>query len=340
MTDVARLAGCSQATVSFVLNNAPGVKISERMRSRVIEAALSLNYAQTKLAHHATEPADQSARAGVVGFVVDQLATSPEAVVAIESARQALWADGELLFATQTMNDPELEDATIDTLAAQGMVGLIYMTIFTRKVQVSPRIRKLPIPVVLLNCYSDDDRFPSVVPAELDGGQRATEHLILKGHRRIGMITGEPWMEATRDRLKGYRRSLAAADIPFDPTLVVQGNWSPSAGYDCTRRLLALPNRPTAIFCQNDRMAIGCYEALKEAGLRIPDDISVIGYDDEEIARHLYPQLTTVVLPHRAMAHWAVETLAELRSGAERSAGGVVKVSGPLIERDSVAAAR
>ena len=90
---------------------------------------------------------------------------------------------------------------------------------------------------------------------------------------------------------------------------MVEGDWSASAGYDATLKLLALKDRPTAIFCQNDRTAIGCYEALKEAGLRIPEDISVVGYDDEEISRHLHPRLTTSILPHRAMGQWAIEQL-------------------------------
>lgn len=91
-------------------------------------------------------------------------------------------------------------------------------------------------------------------------------------------------MQAAQDRLTGYRRALATADIPFDPELVIEGDWSASAGYSATMKLLSLAERPTAIFCQNDRTAIGCYEALKEAGLHIPGDMSVMGYDDEDIA--------------------------------------------------------
>ena len=131
-------------------------------------------------------------------------------------------------------------------------------------------VYELDIPVILLNCYTADHAFPAVVPSEIAGGQHSTRHLIRHGHRRIATITGEPWMEAAKDRLKGYRRALATADIPFDPELVVEGDWSASAGYAATEKLLALKDRPTAIFCQNDRTAIGCYEALKEAGLRIP----------------------------------------------------------------------
>ena len=100
--------------------------------------------------------------------------------------------------------------------------------------------------MVLLNCYSDDRRYSAVVPAEMAAVQRATLHLFDHGHRRIGMIAGEPWMEATRDPLKGYRRALADSGLPFDASLVVRGNWSAGSGYDGTLSLLALPERPTA----------------------------------------------------------------------------------------------
>lgn len=336
MTDVARAAGCSQATVSLVLNNAPGVKISAERRARVIEAARSLGYLPTAVAHLDVPPGPRPAAASVVGFVVDQLATSPEAVVAIEGARQASWLDARIVLTAQTMSDPEMEEKTIAALLAHGAEALIYMTIFTRKVAIPKALARLPVPVALLNCYAEGDPFPAVVPGEIEGGQAATAHLLAMGHRRIGMITGEPWMEAARDRLKGYRQALAAAGVHYDPTLVLQGNWSPSAGYECTRRLLALRDRPTAIFCQNDRMAIGAYEAIKEAGLHIPGDISVVGYDDEEISRHLFPQLTTVVLPHRAMGHWAMEQVTA--RPAARLRPGKVRIDCTLIARDSVRA--
>lgn len=335
MTDVARKAGCSQTTVSMVLNDAAGVTISREMRARVITAARSLNYAGATFVHLRAPQLALPARSGMIGFVIDQLATSPEAVVAIEGARQACWQDGSIVLAAQTMNDATMERETIAALAGNGVRGLIYMTIFTRKIDPPRALLSLDIPVVLLNCYIADDRFVAVIPSEIDGGAQATQAIVEAGHRRIGMITGETWMEAARDRTKGYRRVLRRAGIDHDPALVVPGDWSPSAGYEATRRLMALPDRPTAIFCQNDRMAIGCYEALKEAGLRIPEDISVVGYDDEEISRHLYPQLTTVVLPHRAMGHRAVELLNHSAKPGGR--GAVRRVEGTLIERASIA---
>jgi LacI family transcriptional regulator len=142
-------------------------------------------------------------------------------------------------------------------------------------------------------------------------------------------------MQAAQDRLTGYRRALATADIPFDPDLVIEGDWSASAGYSGTMRLLSLPEPPTAIFCQNDRTAVGCYEALKEKRLRIPEDISVIGYDDEDICRHLIPPLTTSVLPHMAMGEWAIEHLDTAVPPRERR-HEITKLECSLVKRSSV----
>nr|WP_314260099.1 LacI family DNA-binding transcriptional regulator [uncultured Devosia sp.] len=332
MTDVAREAGCSQATVSFALNHAPGIKLSSETRQRVFEAARRLGYV---VSPSTTVPSVAGRR---IGFIADQLATSPEAMVAIEGLTQASKPAGDMVLVAQTHNDAELEAGLIRSFVEQGVSALVYMTIFTREVELPQALRGLDIPVLLLNCYTPDQGFPAVVPSEIAGGQRSTRHLIEKGHRRIATITGEIWMEAAQDRLKGYRRALATADIPFDPALVMEGDWSASAGYDATRKLLALGEPPTAIFCQNDRTAIGCYEALKEAGLHIPRDMSVVGFDDEEISRHLHPRLTTSILPHRAMGHWIVEQIDELDIGAGRFP--LVKLECPLIERDSVALPR
>ena len=335
MTDIARAAGCSQATVSFVLNNTPGIKLSPQTRERVTEAARSLGY-RLPAANTGRQSSTATMLDGVIGFMVDQLATSPEAVVAIEGARQASWNAGNVVLVAQTMNDPVMEPRAVEALKAQRLSGLIYMTIFTREIDAPAFLYELDIPVVLLNCHTADYAFPAVVPSEIAGGQTATRHLIGHGHRRIATITGEPWMQAAQDRLKGYRRALATADIPFDPDLVIEGDWSASAGYAATVRLLALKERPTAIFCQNDRTAIGCYEALKEAGLHIPQDMSVIGYDDEEIARHLFPPLTTSILPHLAMGQWAIEQLETPPAAGDRHP--IVKLECPLVERQSVAA--
>ena len=330
MTDVARLAGCSQATVSFVLNNAVGVKISEETRQKVIQAARSLKYGEASPIARAAMDGPES-----FGFVVDQMATSPETVNALEGARQASWEEGTVILAAQTMGIRSMEDSVVRSLSRGGVSGLVYMSIFTRRVTLPAILYDLDIPVVLLNCYSDDNQFPSVVPDDFEGGRRAAQALIARGRRRIATITGEPFMEASLDRLKGYRRALDEAGLPHDPELTLEGNWSPTSGYEATRRLLGHRDRPDAIFCQNDKMASGCYEAVREAGLAIGSDISIIGYDDDEICRHLRPLLSTIILPHREMGAWAVNAL---RRARPRKAGAYRphRASVVYVERNSI----
>jgi LacI family transcriptional regulator len=231
-----------------------------------------------------------------------------------------------------TGGNVEAEQAAFRQLLSDRVVGLVYGTINTRRVErpVLPRA----LPTVLLNCYVADHGLPSIVPNEVLGGLTATQRLLAAGHTRIGYINGEPWMDASRDRLRGYRRALASADIAFDSNLVRNGNWEPSAGYEHTHALMKMPSPPTAIFCSNDMMALGSYEALWELGRRIPDDVAVIGYDDREIARHLRPPLTTVVLPHYAMGIDAVECLLDVVAG--HTVPPQIKVEGQLIERRSV----
>lgn len=329
MTDVAQRAGCSQSTVSVVLNGTPGIKISRETRTRVAEAVAELGYRHQKSLPRRGTGIRQ------IAMIYDQIATSPEPIVSIDGAREEAWKTGHVIAAFQTYSDADMESRTIDIALRNRVDAIIYATAMTRQVEVPTTLYNLGIPVVLLNCFSLDRRFPCVVPCEVAGGHMATNALIEAGHRRIAHITGEMWMDAARDRLKGYREALATADIPYDQDLVVEGNWLPSAGYEATRTLMSLGNPPTAIFCANDRMAVGCYEALKELGLRIPDDVSVIGYDDDEVARHLSPQLTTLVLPHRSMGRWAVEKALSY-SDARREKYHVVKFECPLIERDSI----
>lgn len=330
MTDVARLAECSQSTVSVVLNSSPGISISASTRDRVYAAAKELGYEVPR------SQFSQSARPAQVAVIFDRIATSSEAVVAVDGIREGAWATGHVVMVCETLNDPEMENRVLDALLHNETDLVIYATIMTRKVAVPPRLYGIEPTVVLLNCYTENHAFPSVIPGEVAGGHRATDTLVGLGHRRIAIITGEMWMDASRDRLQGYRQALATADIPFDPTLVREGNWQTSAGYEHTHALLGLDRPPTAIFCSNDQMAIGCYEALKERGLAIPDDISVIGFDDEEFARHLSPQLTTLVLPHREMGLWAIENgLGGAVSKRQRYP--VTKLECPLIERQSIA---
>lgn len=329
MADVAQLAGCSQSSVSIVLNNTPGINIGEDTRKRVFDAAKALNYTvpRSRISNSASPPP--------VAFVVDRLATSIEAVWSIEGAREALWPSGQLLLVAQTLDDAEIEARTLQSFAEQGAYGIIYATNHTRQIEPPEMLYEVGCPVVLLNCYSDDYAFPSVVPSEIAAGMRGTNHLIERGHERIAMITGEQWMEGAASRLTGYRRSLATADIVFDPKLVREGNWQMNSGYGKTLELMAESNPPTAIFCASDRMAVGCIEALKSLGLSVPDGVSVMGFDNEDISQHVRPQLTTIQLPQAAMGRWAVDQIRST-TGPRSGVYPQVKLECQLILRDSV----
>ena len=142
-------------------------------------------------------------------------------------------------------------------------------------------------------------------------------------------------VDASRDRLRGYRQALSSNDLEYDPALVQPGNWEPSTGYDGTRALMSLTEPPDAIFCANDMMALGCYDALRELGLQIPQDVAVIGFDDREIAQFMRPALTTLILPHYEMGSIAAELLID-RTGGLRRQHDQIKVECPMVERASV----
>src|SRR5579883_1197090 len=328
MIEVAAEAGVSQTTVSLVLNDAQGARLSSETRERVFEAARRLGY------RLARRNAPALAGAATIGFVVNELSTDPWAAIAMDGARDKAWEHGLTISAAVTRGDAEMEQAVLAQMASQPLLGLIYGTIHTRRITPPPALYRAP--TILLNCYVADRSLPSVTPSEVAGGQTATARLVRAGHRRIGYINGEALMDACRDRLKGYRRALAAADLPFDPDLVRPGNWEPSAGYDQTLALMRLADPPTAIFCANDLMAVGCIEALKEIGRRVPEDVAVIGYDDREIAQFTHPPLTTVLLPHFEMG---AEAAAYLIDHARRAPPRPpqIKIECPLIERKSVA---
>jgi LacI family transcriptional regulator len=331
MTDVARLAGVSQSSVSLVLNQMAGARIADSTRERVMKAAQDLGYALPG-GRQIQRPNPER---NVIAYLVDEISTSPHPVISLDGARDAGWESGYLVAAHVTRSNQELEAATIDAIKRDpSIVGILYSTIFTRHVKLPEALNG--IPTVLLNCYADDRRFPSILPGEVAGAFTATQHLINKGHRRIGFINGEAWMDAAADRLKGFRQALATADIAFDQSLFREGDWLPLRGYQLALELLRLPQPPTAIFCANDLMALGAIEAAGELGMRVPFDVSVMGYDDQELARYTHPPLSTLVLPSYEMGRRALELLVDIAIHKKQVRPYTIKIDGPLIDRETV----
>lgn len=308
MMDVAAAAGVSQATVSLVLSGSKGARLSDATRQRVTDAARELGYRFVRRGARATATGPAS-----ILFIADEISTDPWMSLAFEGARDKALEQGINVLMGVGHGDAEVEASLALGASKMPLLGVVYGTVLTREVQVPPAVAAHR--TVLVNCYDAERAFGAVLPGDLVGGRVATEHLIAQGRRRIGMINGQQGLDATRDRLKGYRQALASADIAFDPDLVRPGNWEPSAGYEMTLELMRLPRPPDAIFCANDHMALGSYEALKALGARIPEDVAVIGFDDREIAQYLHPPLSTLVLPQYEMGSTAVEMLLDLAAG-------------------------
>ena len=259
MTDVAHVAGVSQSSVSLALNQMPGARISEGTRARVVEAARSLGYELPSARRQSLAVGGGAS----IAYFVDEISTSPHPVVNLDGARDAAWEAGHVVAAYVTRSNRDLEAAAIEAIKRDpSVIGVIYSTIFTRKVSPPKALRG--VPTVLLNCYEEERRLPSVAPGEIEGAFAATSYLIAKGHKRIAFINGEPWMDASIDRLKGYRQALARAGIPCDESLLRNGDWLPAQGLRHARDLIARAPRPTAIFCANDLMAMGALEAAAQ----------------------------------------------------------------------------
>ena len=337
MSAVAKQAGVSQTTVSYVINGVTSVNIPEETRQRVRDAIKELGYHPNAAARKM-----RTNRSHLIGFVTDQIVTTPHAGQIFKGAQDAAWASSKLLLLSNTDNNAALEQAAVTALLEHQVEGIIYAAMYHHLVE--PPTALYEAPSVLLNCFCADRSLPSVVSDEVGGGRTATEVLLRKGHRRIALINHFTSDPGTVGRLEGYKQALAAYDVPFDETLVcvTKGNVSEDykharMGYECAMRLFQRPDRPTALFCYNDRMAMGAYDALRNLKLAIPEDVAVVGFDNQEIiAAQLHPELTTVELPHYAMGKWAVEfLLAHL--GEEYPLPPIQHMIGcPLVERASV----
>ncbi|MDP9366032.1 MAG: LacI family DNA-binding transcriptional regulator [Chloroflexota bacterium] len=333
IADVARRAGVSATTVSFVLNEVADVRIADETRDRVRAAAADLGYRPNAAARLL-----RTRRSDTIGFVTDAVASSPYAGAIVRGAQETAWAHGKVLIIVNTNHNDAIKASAVETMLERRVEGFISAADYHQPV-VPPAV-PAGVPIVLLDCYATDRSVPSVVPDEVGGGRTATEALLATGHRRIGFVNLTPGIPAAIGRLDGYRQALAARGIPYDEALiryVREGlGHGLGQGYAAARDLLALPDPPTALFCGNDRTALEAYDAIKERGLRIPRDVAVVGFDNQEIiALRLRPPLSTVALPHYEMGAWAVEYL--LRPDGPPPGEPVQhKMPCPYVERASV----
>ena len=330
ISDVAAAAGVSTATVSLVLNDRTA-RISEVTADRVRRAAAEVGYTPNSVARGL-----RTQRSHTVGMISDRIATTPFAGRMLAGAQDVAREHGYLVFLVDTEADETVEREAIRALADQQVDAMIYACMWHRVVDVPS---SLPRGTVFLDCRPTDGGFPAVVPDDRAGGVEAVRALVAAGHRRIAYVdVDEPHPPvASYLRHEGYLQVLAEAGIAPDPALHVRGDTSSAGGRQATDRLLDLPEeqRPTALFCFNDRMAAGAYVAAHRRGLVIPQDLSIVGYDDQQlVAADLDPPLTTVALPHYEMGRWAMEVALGIRTPDDLGAPHLMPC--PIVDRDSV----
>jgi LacI family transcriptional regulator len=282
--DVAREAGVSVATVSRVFNDSGPVR--QETRTRILEVAKRLRFTPNTAARSLS-----TRRTHTVGVLLPDLYGEFFSEV-IRGIDQTAQQHGCHALVSSSHN--ELAEVAAALRAMRGRVdGLIVMA---PEVDAATLTANVPdrVPLVLLNTPLCDDGYASIDVDNRGGAEQMTRHLLRHGHRRIAHITGGARNHDGRERLLGYRAALSAAGIPEDPAIVVAGDFTESAGHDGAVALLALAERPTAIFAGNDSMAIGALSALQAAGVRVPEEMAVVGFDDIPIAQYVTPPLTTV----------------------------------------------
>ena len=327
MTDVAKAAGVSQTAVSFVMNRRPDAMIPDETRARIWRAVAELGYRPNAMAQ-----ALRSGKSSLIGLVTDEIATTPYAGLIIRGAQDAAWVNNRILTLVNTDKRQDLELQAVGALLEHQVEGIIFATMYHHAISLPPILGDIPI--ALVNCYCPDREVASIVPDEDQGGYDATRYLIDHGHRDIAFLNSTNDIPATHGRLAGYKRALLESGLPFRPERVLSVFDMPEGGYQGVQALMQGEDRPSALFCFNDRVAMGAYAALQAQGLRIPEDVSVVGFDNQElIAAHLHPTLTTLGLPHYEMGRWGVEALFGDPLSPLRA-----KAACPLVVRNSVRA--
>lgn len=327
---IAAEAGVSVPTVSRVLNGRSDV--SPRTRERV-EALLREHGYQRR----GSRPA---VRSGLIDLVFNDL-DSPWAVEIIRGVEEAVNEAGAstVVSAIHRSASPTSTRQWLDIVSARASDGAILVTTDLDSA-LRAELQRLDVPAVVIDPAGVPDLdVPTIGATNWTGAVGATEHLTGLGHQRIGFVAGVPGLWCSRARLDGYRAGLDAAGIAFDPALVVEGDFDYESGFRAGRALLELASPPTAVFAASDQMALGVYEAVRKKGLRVPEDVSVLGFDDLPEARWASPPLTTVRQPLADMGKLAARTVLRMVHG-ESVDSPRVELATRLVIRESTAARR
>ncbi len=325
--EVAEHAGVSVAVVSYVVNNGPR-PVAPETQAKVKKAIKELGYYPNELARSLSRK-----QTAIIGLIIPNL-TNPVYAEIADSLERTCAAEGYMVMLCGTGRDAGKEKRLAQILRAKQVDGVVVIPSQAPQIILTP-LQQAHIPTVVLEHDIPDTH--SIAIDDREGGRLGTQHLLSLGHRRIGFIRREPTSALSSLRLVGYREMLAEAGIAFDPALVIESKAGQSAGYAAMQQLLALPHPPTAVFTHNDVLAVGAMRAIFDAGLRVPDDISVVGYDDTIGSSYLNPPLTTVKFPVAEMGRRAGQTVLELAQKEGSVPAQTITLPVKLIVRASTA---
>ncbi|WP_208640025.1 ribose operon transcriptional repressor RbsR [Lonsdalea britannica] len=327
MKDVARVAGVSTSTVSHVINGDRFV--SEAVREKVLQAVKQLNYAPSALARSL-----KINQTRTIGMLLTA-SSNPFYAEVVRGVERSCYERGYSLILCNTEGDPERMSRSLETLLQKRVDGLLLMC--SESSALSPDImRRYPsLPTVMMDWAPFEGCGGVIKDNSLQGGEIATRYLITQGYRRIACITGPLDKTTAHNRLEGYRKAMDDAGLPRPSFYEVSGDFEFASGYQAMQQLLRLELPPEAVFACNDAMAVGVYRALHQAGLSIPEDVAVMGYDDIELARYLSPPLTTIQQPKDELGELAIDTLLYRMTDPD-SPPNVLTLTPELAVRESV----
>lgn len=325
--DVARLAGVSAMTVSRVINEQPGV--SPETRQRIDAAIAELDYAPSKVASSLI-----SSKTGLLGMILPDV-LNPFFGPIVRGAETMARKHGYRLLLCNSESDLRLERDYVSDLVAHRVEGLLIAPARDGSRQHLGRLVEGSFPMVLLDRLVDGLNCDSVTLDNTDAARRLVAHLIAIGHRRIAFVTDADDVSTGRQRLAGYRRALADGGIGFDEELVFHTSTDQMGGYRAAQLVLALTERPTAIFTVNNMTAVGVMQALRQAHLKVPEDVALVCFDDVQHLAVMAPFLTVIDQPAETMAQVAMQLLLERIAGNGGKQPRVVSFPGDLIVRES-----
>jgi DNA-binding LacI/PurR family transcriptional regulator len=327
--DIARVARVSHSTVSRALRGSP--LVSTETTARIRKIAKDQGFTVSAVARGLV-----TRKTRTIGVVVTTIA-DPFVSEVVSGIEQTANDHGYSVYLADSYADPEREIRVVQSFAERRVEGIVVTASRVGTIYLKI-LSELKVPIVLINNQRRGEFIHSVMIANVEASRQATQHLISLGHRRVAYLGDQFGYQSDTERFSGYRRALEEAALPFLPELVVHGDGTPEGGLKAMHLLLSLPQSPTAVFCYNDMTALGALRCIREGGLRVPEDISVIGFDDLFFASYTQPPLTTVRQPRRRMGLLAMEILLKLMS--EQGSTDTIEVPAELILRESTAPPR